>query len=139
MLRNIFIGCKTAVVMPIDKSTKQNHKSEKLFYAKFLWLKNQIFIQNELGHTVQIKEIEEFLKTAHENFEIFRCGIDTRRYVSLCNSKPWILMTQSPGDRDNYGYVPRPWTLSSGEINWETIKYNLQLIRNDSNHLNLDG
>lgn len=50
------------------------------------------------------------------SYEIFPCGIDTRRYVVMNFAKSWMVINQV------CGFFPRPWTFMSGEINFSVLR-----------------
>lgn len=86
--------------------------------------------QEKLG--ISEDEATDEIRKAVNDFSIVPCGIDTKRYVTLHHAKPWILLVDpqatNADDKNecaqssNAGFVPRPWTYSSGEINWNTVR-----------------
>ncbi|KAI1702838.1 general transcription factor 3C polypeptide 1 [Ditylenchus destructor] len=66
--------------------------------------------------------LKMLLECMCDTFDIFSCGIDTRRYVAMNNAKSWMVITSE------YGFFPRPWTLPSGEINYPILRWMAEAV-----------
>ncbi|KAI1697843.1 general transcription factor 3C polypeptide 1 [Ditylenchus destructor] len=66
--------------------------------------------------------LKMLLKYMCDCFDVFSCGIDTRRYVAMNCAKSWMVITSE------YGFFPRPWTLPSGEINYPILRWMAEAV-----------
>lgn len=62
--------------------------------------------------------IEQFIAS----YNIFPCGIDTRRYVVMKHSRNWMMI------HEGFGFFPRPWSLSNGDINCSILRFGLKIL-----------